>query len=142
MTGVLSDQRPVLSVSVIVTHGHEVLLTKRGKEPGKGLWSLPGGKVERAETLTSAAAREVQEETGIYIDDLTFAEFVEIIKPDYHFVIAVFTALPAIKKPAIAGDDACEAGWFGKQDIKVLDSKGKMTPGTFDRICRLALNES
>ena len=41
-----------------------VLLVKRGREPLKGEWSLPGGAVEVGETLEAAVAREVLEETG------------------------------------------------------------------------------
>lgn len=137
MTGVSFNQNPVLGVSALITHGEYVLLAKRSKEPSKGLWSLPGGKLERGETLIEAAAREVHEETAIRAEDLAFIEFAELIKTEYHFVIAVFMVRLANKQPPQAGDDACDARWFSKAELKQLDADNHITPGTFDRICRL-----
>lgn len=137
MSGVSFDQKPVLGVSALLTHEDSVLLAKRGSQPSKGLWSLPGGKLERGETLVKAAAREVFEETGINVEGLVFVEFVELIKPDYHFVIALFMAQLADKQPPQAGDDAVDARWFSQIEIKALDADDKITSGTFERISRL-----
>ncbi|MEP3524553.1 MAG: NUDIX hydrolase [Hyphomicrobiales bacterium] len=142
MSGVSFDQKPVLGVSALLTHEDYVLLAKRGKEPSKGLWSLPGGKLERGETLVKAAAREVFEETGINVEGLVFVEFVELIKIDYHFVIAVFMAHLADKQPPQAGDDAIDARWISQIEIKALDADSKITSGTFDRISRLTTHTS
>lgn len=137
MSGVSFDQKPVLGVSALLTHEDSVLLAKRGSQPSKGLWSLPGGKLERGETLVKAAAREVFEETGINVEGLVFVEFVELIKTDYHFVIALFMAQLADKQPPQAGDDAVDARWFSQIEIKALDADDKITSGTFERISRL-----
>ena len=142
MSGVSFDQKPVLGVSALLTYEDYVLLAKRGKEPSKGLWSLPGGKLERGETLVKAAAREVFEETGINVEGLAFIEFVEIIKMDYHFVIAVFMAQLLDKLPPQAGDDAIDARWFSQTEIKALDASDKITSGTFERISRLTTHTS
>jgi ADP-ribose pyrophosphatase YjhB (NUDIX family) len=44
-----------------------LLLVQRANEPGRGLWSLPGGRVEPGETDEAALVREVQEETGLTV---------------------------------------------------------------------------
>ncbi len=55
---------------VFVTWQKKVLLVRRNIEPTKGLWSIPGGHVEKDETYLAAAIRELQEETGIAASDL------------------------------------------------------------------------
>lgn len=58
-------KRPVPAVGAIVFRGDEVLLVKRGSEPNKGRWSVPGGVLEVGETVEEAAVRETLEETGV-----------------------------------------------------------------------------
>jgi len=59
--------RPAVTVDVVLLCRRplEVLLIKRGRPPFKGSWALPGGFVDKAESLEAAAARELLEETGI-----------------------------------------------------------------------------
>lgn len=52
----------------IVNSHNELLLQQRNKEPEKGYWSIPGGKVEMFETLEEAIKRETKEETGVDIE--------------------------------------------------------------------------
>eukprot|EP00554_Chaetoceros_debilis_P015779 CAMPEP_0194118774 /NCGR_PEP_ID=MMETSP0150-20130528/36961_1 /TAXON_ID=122233 /ORGANISM="Chaetoceros debilis, Strain MM31A-1" /LENGTH=246 /DNA_ID=CAMNT_0038810273 /DNA_START=185 /DNA_END=925 /DNA_ORIENTATION=- len=67
-----SDIIPRAAVSVVVRHALSsssrptYVLVKRGKEPNKGMWSLPGGKIEAGEKSLAAAKRELQEETGLF----------------------------------------------------------------------------
>ena len=63
------DARPVVPcVGAIVHDGHgRLLLIRRGQEPSRGLWSLPGGRVEPGETAAEAVEREVLEETGLRV---------------------------------------------------------------------------
>jgi 8-oxo-dGTP diphosphatase len=53
--------------AVIKDDAGRLLLIKRGHDPGKGLWSLPGGRVEAGETDEEAVVREVREETGLVV---------------------------------------------------------------------------
>src|ERR1700721_2907530 len=59
----------ILCVGAVVTDGHgRLLLIQRGHEPGKGLWSLPGGRVEPGETDAEGLVREMEEETGLTVE--------------------------------------------------------------------------
>jgi len=79
---------PVVGVGAIVFDAnHRVLLVERGRPPGQGLWSIPGGKLEPRETLAQAVAREVREETGLIVEVGTLACVLERFGDDYHFVL-------------------------------------------------------
>lgn len=98
-----------------------VLLVRRGQEPARGLWSIPGGRVNADESWDVAAAREVLEETGIRVAD---ARYVGIVERDSGsgatYVIADF-AFMGEGEPH-AADDADDARWFHPQDICALDT--------------------
>src|SRR3954463_13998227 len=102
-----------------------LLLVRRGNDPGRGLWSVPGGRVEAGETSEAATAREVHEETGlrIRVDDL--AGVVEREgSAGVVYVIEDFHARPAPDAdPCVvrAGDDAAEVGWFAPQELIEID---------------------
>jgi len=112
-----SAARPVLGVSVLVEHEGKVLLVQRGRPPAAGYWAFPGGRVELGEKLAEAAAREVQEETGLQVEIGDLVDRAEIIRRDAsgtieaHFVVMVFAGRYLAGTPR-AGDDAAEAEWL------------------------------
>ena len=59
---------PKVAATTIVQWNEKVLMIRRANEPGLGLWSLPGGYVDRGELVEAAAAREVLEETGLKVN--------------------------------------------------------------------------
>lgn len=64
---------PVAAVGgLIVNDRNELLLVRRAREPGKGKWGLPGGFVDRHETIEHALAREVFEETNLVLSSATY----------------------------------------------------------------------
>lgn len=92
----LYPEQPIVGVGAIVFRGDEVLLVRRGQEPGYGEWSLPGGAVEVGETLEEAVRRELLEETGIEMEILGVSAVLERIFPDaageirHHYVLVDF----------------------------------------------------
>ncbi|TMQ10733.1 MAG: NUDIX domain-containing protein [Deltaproteobacteria bacterium] len=84
---------PIVGVGAIVFDDRgRVLLVERGRPPGQGLWSIPGGKLEPRETLAQAVAREVREETGLIVEVGTLACVLERFGDDYHFVLLDYFA--------------------------------------------------
>ena len=63
-------KRPVPAVGAIVFRDGAVLLVKRGAEPNRSRWSLPGGSLEIGETVEAGAVRETREETGVDVQPL------------------------------------------------------------------------
>src|SRR5215469_1164476 len=84
---------PLVGVGAVVVHESRVLLVRRGREPLKGEWSLPGGLLEVGEALTAGVAREVLEETGLIVEPVELIELLDRIHREddrvrYHYVIA------------------------------------------------------
>lgn len=124
--------RPVVSVSVIVFRdraAQEVLVVERGREPLKGYWAPPGGRIEAGETIAEAVRREVREECGIEItlpDAQTINAYDGIAHdPDgnllYHFVLICVVAVAAPGAEPIAGDDAAACRWVPLAEVATLD---------------------
>jgi ADP-ribose pyrophosphatase YjhB (NUDIX family) len=86
-------ETPLVGVGAVIVDKGRVLLVRRGREPLKGQWSLPGGMLEVGEALTAGVVREVQEETGLMVEPLELIELLDRIHRDgervrYHYVIA------------------------------------------------------
>ena len=90
-----SPIRPQLAVSAAIFRDGKVLLVRRARSPGKGTYSLPGGRVEFGETLHTALHREVSEETSLKIDIVELAGWREVVptaEGGGHYVIMSFAA--------------------------------------------------
>jgi ADP-ribose pyrophosphatase YjhB (NUDIX family) len=86
---------PQLAVSAAIFRHDDLLLVRRARAPAKGLYSLPGGRVEFGESLHAALHREVDEETGLRIDILGLAGWREVLPADGgggHYLILSFAA--------------------------------------------------
>jgi ADP-ribose pyrophosphatase YjhB (NUDIX family) len=98
-------QSPLVGVGAVIVHEGRVLLVRRGSEPLKGHWTLPGGVLEVGETIVEGVAREVREETGLLVEPLELVELLDRIHREagretgqelgreagrvrYHYVIA------------------------------------------------------
>jgi ADP-ribose pyrophosphatase YjhB (NUDIX family) len=82
-----------------------VVLVRRGRPPMAGRWSLPGGRLERGETLAAGVAREVLEETGLIVRVGPLVEVFEVIEDPHHYVILDY-ACELVGGRLQAGDDA------------------------------------
>jgi 8-oxo-dGTP diphosphatase len=110
----------VVAVAAIVFDAEgRVLLIERGKPPGVGLWSLPGGRLEGPETLAQGVAREVREETGLIVEVGPLACVVERMGDDHHFVILDYLAR-AIGGTLAASNDARDARWVTPDELSSL----------------------
>lgn len=88
--------RPQLAASAIIFREGKILLVQRAHDPGRGRWSVPGGRVENGETLEQAVHREVAEETGIAIDIIALAGIREVLprgEARSHYVVLSYAAL-------------------------------------------------
>lgn len=103
---------PLLTVDAVVEHNGKILLIRRGHEPFKGRYALPGGFVELGETTEAAVLRELMEETGIpgKIKGLLCVRSDPARDPRGHTVSIVYVVEPLSVDPA-PGDDAEMAEW-------------------------------
>lgn len=120
-----NPDRPIVGVGVVVWRGDSFLLVRRGQEPNKGQWSIPGGAQQLGETVFAAAIREVQEETGLDIEVFALVDVVDGIMRDdqgellYHYTLVDVVAESPEGDP-VAADDAAAVGWFKPEDLPVL----------------------
>lgn len=132
----MSGNEPLVGVGVVLVEDGSILLVKRGHDPGKGLWAVPGGKVRPGERLQDAARREVLEETGLVVDLAQVVWVGEHIDPGYHIVLIDFAGTVRGGDLA-AADDADEVRWVPLADT----GKYPLTETMYDLIDTLRRNE-
>ena len=113
--------RPVVGVGGVVVKDGKALIIKRGHEPRKGEWSLPGGHVELGETLIDAVRREIKEETGLDVEVGALLDVFDRVhrvdqRIQYHFVILDYLCT-CTGGTLCAGDDADDAAWIADDEL-------------------------
>lgn len=109
--------RPMLTADcLVINSSNEILLVRRGREPFKNSWALPGGFMEMDETLEHCAIRELQEETGLLFDERSI-HLIGVFScvdrdPRGRTVTAAYSCTVDNDTNALAGDDACEVHWW------------------------------
>jgi|SRR5450755_2435592 8-oxo-dGTP diphosphatase len=115
---------PLVGVGAIVFDRDRALLVRRGQEPMKGRWTLPGGVLELGESLAEGLTREVMEETGLLVEPVELIELLDRVHRDgdrvrYHYVIADYLCrvVGGTLKAASDADAVRWVEWAGANDL-------------------------
>ena len=125
MSYVYKYPRPAVTDDCIVFSRYpkpQVLLIRRGNEPFKGEWAFPGGFLNMDETVQECARRELEEETGLVVQDI---HLVGVYSrpgrdPRGHTVTPAFLSITDYPLDVCGGDDAAQAQWFPLNQLPVL----------------------
>jgi ADP-ribose pyrophosphatase YjhB (NUDIX family) len=114
-------QHPILCVGGVVIDRGRVLLIRRGKEPLKGEWSIPGGMLELGEEIGAAVKRELKEETGVEVEPLECILVFDRVTREkgrvkYHYVVLDYLCRKKRGKPR-PGSDVTDAEWARREDL-------------------------
>jgi 8-oxo-dGTP diphosphatase len=136
-------EAPIVGVGAVVIDGTKVLLVRRGQEPLKGEWSLPGGALELGETLQQGVVREVLEETGLIVVPGGIIEILDRIIPDeasgrvrYHYVLIDFVC--HVSGGALcSASDAEEVRWVERNQLQNGFRLAPVTMAVIEKAFRL-----
>ena len=136
-------RQPAVGVGAVVIIDERVVLIRRGKEPLRGRWVVPGGTVELGETLEEALIREMREETGLEISPReVLTVFDRIERRDgrvhYHYVIVDYLCDHLGGEPR-AGSDAEEIALVRRGDLAAFDLPPKALEVVLDGFRRRGL---
>jgi 8-oxo-dGTP diphosphatase len=122
-------ERPVVGIGGVIIDSDRALLIRRGSEPLRGEWSIPGGTLELGETLEEGVTRELLEETGIKVRVLELIEVFDRIygedgtiavqvqkKPRFHYVIVDYLCECIAGEPR-AGSDVTEVAFAREEEL-------------------------
>ena len=130
----------------MVIHDGRVLLVRRGKEPLRGRWVIPGGTVEAGETLQEALVREVLEETGVTVVPREVVTVFDRIDRDggevrYHYVIIDYLCDYVSGTPE-AASDAEDVALVAREELAGYDLPEKALEVVLDGFGRVGLESS
>ena len=122
----LYPEQPIVGVGAVIVDQSKIALIKRGNEPSKGKWTIPGGLVELGESPEEAVIRETKEETCIEVINPQLIDVVSNVDLDaqrkvkYHYVIIDY--LVKVKSGTIkAASDAAELRWVPFDEVENYD---------------------
>lgn len=119
----MADPKPQLAVSAAIFRDGKILLVRRAVPPANHYYTFPGGRVEYGETLAQAVAREVVEETGLFIEVRDMLGWREYL-PSRHGGIGHFIILPFaarwISGEVRLNDELDDARWLAPDDLGSL----------------------
>jgi len=119
VTASAPPRHPQLAVSAAIFRAGQVLLVRRARSPGKGFYSLPGGRVEYGETTEQALIREIAEETALTIEISGLAGWREVVPSAAnpgHYVILSFAARWAGGEPRL-NEELDDASWVAPDAV-------------------------
>lgn len=116
----MNEQRPFVGISVLIINNGKLLLGKRKGSHGDATWATPGGHLEFKESFEKCAKREVEEETGLAIQNVRLATCSNDIfsENNKHYVTIFMLADYATGEPLVTEPDKCEQWqWFAWDDL-------------------------
>lgn len=131
MTSSIQPSHPQLAVSAAIFRAGKILLVRRARSPAKGVYSLPGGRVEFGEALQTALAREIDEETALRVEIVGLAGWREILPGTGgggHYLIMSFAARWTAGEPRL-NDELDDFKWLVPDalgDLNVTDGLGQI----------------
>lgn len=132
---VIISEPPLIRCVGAVIHdpAGRLLLVRRANEPGKGKWSLPGGRVEPGESDHSAVCREVFEETGLRV---VAGELVgRVLRPAPRGTYEILDySCRSNEWDAVAGDDAADVRWVDSETFATWEREGRLTDELADTL--------
>lgn len=118
-------EQPIIGVGAVIVNRGCVLLVRRGTEPLKGEWSVPGGMLELGEKLRDGVRREVLEETRLHVEPGDVLDVFDSIFRDeqgrtqYHYVLIDYLCR-RISGEAEAGSDVSEVRWVQEYELAAM----------------------
>src|SRR6266404_4193644 len=100
------------SALIVRDEANRILLGKRNKDPQRGNWVLPGGKIHAFESIAEAAARELEEETGLKVEVGNQFRAYEIINPPQEHRIVIYSWATVAGGIPKASDDLSDVRFF------------------------------
>jgi 8-oxo-dGTP diphosphatase len=122
----IQPSHPQLAVSAAIFRDDKILLVRRARWPAKGVYSLPGGRVEFGETLHTALHREVDEETALKIEIAGLAGWREVLPEapgSGHYLIMSFAARWSSGEPVL-NDELDDFRWLPPDALGDLEMTG------------------
>jgi len=114
----MSDALPRVGSALLVRdRADRVLLGKRNKDPQRGFWVIPGGKIHAFERIADAAVRELREETGLVVEVGDHFRVYEIVNPPNEHRIVIYSWARAIEGTPKASDDLLEVRFFSAEEL-------------------------
>jgi 8-oxo-dGTP diphosphatase len=121
----MSDALPRVGSALLVRDDADrILLGKRNKDPQRGYWVIPGGKIHAFEAIAEAAARELEEEAGLIVSVGDQFRVYEILNPPNEHRIVIYSWAKVIGGVPKASDDLSEIRFFSTDEL----SDAPLTP--------------
>lgn len=117
----MSDTLPRIGSALLVQdEWNRILLGQRNKDPQRGSWVIPGGKIHAFEHIAEAAARELQEETGLAVEVGPQFRVYEIVNPPNEHRIVIYSWARVIGGTPKASDDLLDVRFFSAEELPDL----------------------